>query len=1045
MGGEEDPEDVFATSYDIRCNTQGNYNKVILVKATTTQNKLSGMIWNANKQPKAGREFKTHPRVNNIVGTGSQRKLDAFSLSEVEIFADETLSEMILDFENTVESLKDEIVDAHTATDTINLALSSNIWYARQTKLPQKVRNKPLYRKAPQVGGRDTQYAQGPWVLKDGQKSEKNAITGQRASRRTIFTTKNMPSPHITFNLQTPKQVKRVSLYDNYFEWDEWRNVKGDNCPGNGNNRNCKDQPNEFKTCDTSCTRNPFRKGIHHMRVYLTNENCKGTGAMRDCSVAWSKASIEAGRSYFCGSAGADDSDEIFENYDVRCWSNTKFKRVVLAKQTLHYPHWRQCSTGQLANAAHDCFGKTPTGTNKFVATPVNKNWDGSVDKNTQPAVLKRISMSEVEIVAVESVNIAPKISEAYIPSTQADGYGGVEKLFDGIKEKTDPLTKKKLGRSDSFAAVTTKFPFIAVDLGFRTEISHVRITNNFGGIPDNRGDCSHTDENGNVVKDNWCYHYREGIAWTNVYLSNIAPSEGEDVQGAGTDCAKVWSKDSVVSEKSFWCGVVGNDQEDTLYDSWDQDCASSLAKFGAPGVKYQYVYFVKNTRSTSETTLYRGAYERFTGGANPQTNCDATCAANLAAAADSDTTDRASVLLAIAEPTGPNYATTRNEKALAISEIEVIAKETVSELLADLRVPVDEALVIKKYVNDACLQGMDGVGQNTEATDKALFSKKDIVDIVTEVEADDHTDESINKLIEKMLGPDRTDFLNGLIDKKQASPDRTTKIKEIVKNMNVWDSRIAEINDLIDKKQGPSRTTKIQEIVKNMKIWDSRTTEIVNILEKFDTNSSGGVSVLRKSIDDHIRDVLSKKVIGACMAADESSAGRNRRRSAECPPLASSSASKSDPVSAGTIAGVVIAVIVVVVVVALVVVRSKKDGAVKSTNQANKNNISFENPMYSAASSAANSDEQKENPLYDDADMDEHDDLYDDFDASKGAGESKYDEFEGDETGDIYDDNVLDEEDAEDAGYLDVDAGEDAGYLDVDEDGEDGGIYDDF
>merc|ERR1711998_416137 len=346
------------------------------------------------------------------------------------------------------------------------------------------------------------------------------------------------------------------------------------------------------------------------------------------------------------------------------------------------------------------------------------------------------------------------------------------------------------------------------------------------GGIPDDRGDCSHTDENGNVVKDNWCYHYREGIAWTNVYLSNIAPGECETVAGA-PDCAKVWSKDSVVSEKSFWCGVVGNDQEDTLYDSWDQDCASSLAKFGAPGVKYQYVYFVKNTRSTPETTLYRGAWERFTGGANPQTNCDATCAANLAAAADSDTTDRASVLLAIAEPTGPNYATTRNEKALAISEIEVIAKETVSELLADLRVPVDETLVIKKYVNDACLQGMDGVGQNTEATDKALFSKNDIVDIVTEVEADDHTDESINKLIEKMLGPDRTDFLNGLIDKKQASPDRTTKIKE-----------------LIDKKQGPSRTTKIQEIVKNMKIWDSRTTEIVNILEK--------------SIDDHIRDVLS-------------------------------------------------------------------------------------------------------------------------------------------------------------------------------------------
>merc|ERR1711998_540911 len=944
--GEEDPEDVFATSYDIRCNTQGNYNKVILVKATTTHNKLRGMIWNANKQPKAGRVFKTHPRLNNIVGTGSQRKLDAFSLSEVEIFADETLSEMILDFENTVESLKDEIVDAHTATDTINLALSSNIWYARQTKLPQKVRNKPLYRKAPQVGGRDTQYAQGPWVLKDGQKSEKNAITGQRASRRTIFTTKNMPSPHITFNLQNPKQIKRVSLYDNYFEWDEWRNVKGDNCPGNGNNRNCKDQPNEFKTCDTSCTRNPFRKGIHHMRVYLTNENCKGTGAMRDCSVAWSKASIEAGRSYFCGSAGADDSDEIFENYDVRCWSNTKFKRVVLAKQTLHYPHWRQCSTGQLANAAHDCFGKTPTGTNKFVATPVNKNWDGSVNKNTQPAVLKRISMSEVEIVAdetpsemivdienqiaglesevsdlhvaVESVNIAPKISEAYITSTQAPGYGGVEKLFDGIKEKVDPLTKKRLGRSDSFATATTPFPFIAVDLGFRTEISHVRITNNFGGIPDDRGDCSHTDENGNVVKDNWCYHYREGIAWTNVYLSNIAPSECEDVQGVGTDCAKVWSKDSVVSEKSFWCGVVGNDQEDTLYDSWDQDCASSLAKFGAPGMKYQYVYFVKNTQSTLETTLYRGAWERFNGGANPQTNCDDTCAANLAAAADDNTTSRASLLLAIAEPTSQNYDTTRAEKALAISEIEIIAKETVSELLADLRMPVDEGSVLRKYVNDACLQNINGMDMD-----------------------------SVNK---------------------------------------GW---------------------------KDQKLWS--------------------------------KEELNAFVLPACVSdsARASEIDNNRaRRNAACPAYPSAAASSAEA-SGGAIAGIVVAVLVVAVIVAVVVVRSKDGGAEKSTAKAKQNNISFENPMYSANSGAANSD-QKENPLYDDADMDEHDDLYDEFDASKEAGESKYDEFEDDETGDIYDDHVLDE-DAEDAGYLDVDAGEDAGYLDVDEDDEDGGIYDDF
>merc|ERR1711988_608219 len=584
-------------------------------------------------------------------------------------------------------------------------------------------------------------------------------------------------------------------------------------------------------------------------------------------------------------------------------------------------------------------------------ATPVNKNWDGSVNKNTQPAVLKRISMSEVEIVAdetpsemivdienqiaglesevsdlhvaVESVNIAPKISEAYTVSSVAPGYGGVEKLFDGIKEKVDPLTKKRLGRSDSFATATTAFPFIAVDLGFRTEISHVRITNNFGGIPDDRGDCSHTDENGNVVKDNWCYHYREGIAWTNVYLSNIAPSECETVAGA-PDCAKVWSKDSVVSEESFWCGVVGNDQEDTLYDSWDQDCASSLAKFGAPGVKYQYVYFVKNTQSTPETTLYRGAWERFTGGANPQTNCDATCAANLAAAADDNTTSRASVLVAIAEPTSQNYATTRNEKALAISEIEIIAKETVSELLADLRMPVDEGSVLRKYVNDACLQNIEGMDSNTNSGwgDQKLWSKEEL-------------------------------------------------------NAFVLPACVSE--------SAPASATD-----------------------------------------------------GTTVAANN-----RARRNAACPAYPSAAASSAEA-SGGAIAGIVVAVLVVAVIVAVVVVRSKNGGAEKSTAKAKQNNISFENPMYSANSGAANSD-QKENPLYDDADMDEHDDLYDEFDASKEAGESKYDEFEDGETGDIYDDNVLDEEDADDAGYLDVDAGEDAGYLDVDEGDEDGGIYDDF
>merc|ERR1712100_1011090 len=57
--------------------------------------------------------------------------------------------------------------------------------------------------------------------------------------------------------------------------------------------------------------------------------------------------------------------------------------------------------------------------------------------------------------------------------------------------------------------------------------------------------------------------------------------------------------------------------------------------------------------------------------------------------------------------------------------------------------------------------------------------------------------------------------------------------------------------------------------------------------------------------------------------------------------------------------------------------------GAEKSTAQAKQNNISFENPMYSANSDAANSD-QKENPLYDDADMDEHDDLYDEFEPAR-------------------------------------------------------------
>jgi len=281
-------------------------------------------------------------------------------------------------------------------------------------------------------------------------------------------------------------------------------------------------------------------------------------------------------------------------------------------------------------------------------------------------------------------------------------------------------------------------------------------------------------------------------------------------------------------------------------------------------------------------------------------------------------------LLLAIAEPTSQNYETTRAEKALAISEIEIIAKETVSELLADLRMPVDEGSVLRKYVNDACLQGIEGMDSNINSGwgDQRLWSKEEL-------------------------------------------------------NAFVLPACVSE--------SAPASATD-----------------------------------------------------GTTVAADN-----RARRNAACPAYPSAAASSAEA-SGGAIAGIVVAVLVVAVIVAVVVVRSKNGGAEKSTAQAKQNNISFENPMYSANSDAANSD-QKENPLYDDADMDEHDDLYDEFDASKEAGESKYDEFEDDETGDIYDDNVLDEEDADDAGYLDVDAGEDAGYLDVDEDDEDGGIYDDF
>merc|ERR1711907_274035 len=174
-------------------------------------------------------------------------------------------------------------------------------------------------------------------------------------------------------------------------------------------------------------------------------------------------------------------------------------------------------------------------------------------------------------------------------------------------------------------------------------------------------------------------------------------------------------------------------------------------------------------------------------------------------------------------------------------------------------------------------------------------------------------------------------------------------------------------------------------------------------------------------------KEELNAFVLPACVSesAPASETDNNRvRRNAACPAYPSAAASSAGA-SGGAIAGIVVAVLVVAVIVAVVVVRSKNGGAAKDAAKAKQNNISFENPMYSANSGAANSD-QKENPLYDDADMDEHDDLYDEFDASKEAGESKYDEFE-------------------DAGYLDVDTGEDAGYLDVDEDDEDGGIYDDF
>lgn len=523
----------------------------------------------------------------------------------------------------------------------------------------------------------------------------------------------------LIFAISLPKR-----LYDNYFKWDQGKQEYEpfqNYCPPPGQCEETNEK--NYEKCDPNCERDPFKKGIHHVRVYLTNVKCKGNwGQGGDCREAWSLKNIKNGNSIYCGSAGADDSDEIFENYDVMCNAQKEFKTVVIAKITRGYPFYMKCRQGDVNNINHDCYQKK-------VGVPglVNKNY------RTQPAILKRISVSEVEIVAdetpsemlmdienqiaaleaevsdlhvaVDSVNIAPKDADLITVSSVHPGYGTKKVLVDGVKEIVDPVTREKKGKTSSFATSTQNFPWIAFDLGFKTEVSHVRLFNNIAGTPDNKDTCSHMvpviDDQGNVKidsngtevleekKDQGCYHYIEGIAWTQVYLSNKDPQNC-----VNRDCSSVFSKDSIVNEDSFWCGAVGNNGEDTLYDSWDQDCGESLSKFSKE--KYQYVYLVKNTRVEQVSdTLFRGAWNE---------NCDEACQLQL----DSlEGTNRIDYLKGIVEPLQVKYnEIARTQKALAIAEVEIIAKETVSELLADLRNPKGQVAFLNRHIDSACLLG---------------------------------------------------------------------------------------------------------------------------------------------------------------------------------------------------------------------------------------------------------------------------------------------------------------------------------------------------
>lgn len=166
--GDNEQDDNFATSYDKRCWTNNYYNKVIILKATKS---MQGKMFMQNKTGSTFVEPVAHPLKRKTYPK------DRFSVAEIEIFAEESVSELIVDFENTVEQLKGEIVDSQTATDTVNLALGAQIWKPSPQAIKAPYRNFKMFQKTKKrIGNINTKIYGNTWVLKDGQKTQKKCF-----------------------------------------------------------------------------------------------------------------------------------------------------------------------------------------------------------------------------------------------------------------------------------------------------------------------------------------------------------------------------------------------------------------------------------------------------------------------------------------------------------------------------------------------------------------------------------------------------------------------------------------------------------------------------------------------------------------------------------------------------------------------------------------------------------------------------------------------------------------------------------------------------